>query len=111
LLIVKDETSFDLFSRWIASHSIATGPPVDSKDILPYYLSSGVLMDLPVVVPLLCPIPFLTLTAWKIVLFGLLGDYVIVTLLTYLCLSVWVRFLKRRVRQTPLPPPPAPFTG
>jgi hypothetical protein len=53
--MVKDETSFDLFSRWIASLSIATGPPVHCKDILPHYLSSGVLMDLSVVVPLTLP--------------------------------------------------------
>lgn len=56
--------------------------------------------------PLLCRIPNLKVTGGNIILFGLLGDYLISSFLTYLCLSVRSRLSRRR---TPLPPPPAVF--
>ena len=59
--------------------------------------------------PLLRRIPYLALTGWRILLFGLVGDYLIFSFLIYLCLNVGGRLLQRKVRQTPLPPPPQPF--
>ena len=53
--IVKDETSFDLFRRWITYHSVDVGGPAHCKDILAGYISPGVLMDLSVVIPLTLP--------------------------------------------------------
>jgi hypothetical protein len=59
---------------------------------------------------LLCRITYLKVTAGNVFLSGLLGDYLILSFLTYLCLTVRGRFLKRKVRGSPLPPLPAPFT-
>jgi hypothetical protein len=59
---------------------------------------------------LLCRITCLKVTAANVLISGLLGDYLILSFLTYLCLTVRGRFLKRKVRMSPLPPPPTPFT-
>lgn len=59
---------------------------------------------------LLCRITYVKVTAANVLVTGLLGDYLFLSFLTYLCLTVRGRFLKRKVRVSPQPPPPAPFT-
>jgi hypothetical protein len=71
--------------------------------------------------PFLWPLPLLRLlsgivyfeiTAVKVLVVGLLGDYLLVSFFAYLCLTIRGRFLKRkkRVSSQPPPPPPTPFT-
>jgi hypothetical protein len=58
---------------------------------------------------LLCRITDLKVTAGNVLVVGLLGDYLLFSFLAYLSLAVRGRLLKRRVRASPLPPPPSPF--
>ncbi|HEY2974704.1 MAG TPA: hypothetical protein VGJ48_19475 [Pyrinomonadaceae bacterium] len=57
---------------------------------------------------LLCRITNLNVTAGSVLVVGLLGDYLLLSFLAYLCLTVRARLLKRK-RLSSLPPPPVPF--
>ena len=57
---------------------------------------------------LLCPITYLEVTGGRVLVVGLLGDYLFLSFLTYLSLTVLGRLLKRKGRVS-LPPPSALF--
>ncbi len=59
---------------------------------------------------LLSRITDLKVTAGNVFVVGLLGDYLLLSFLAYLCLTVRGKLVKRRVPASPPPPPPAPFT-
>ena len=58
---------------------------------------------------LLSRITSLKVTSGNVMLCGLLGDYLFLSFLAYLSFTVRGRFLKRRVRVWPPPPPSTPF--
>ena len=58
----------------------------------------------------LCRIVYFEITAVKVLAIGVLGDYLLMSLFAYLCLTVRGRLFKRKKRLSSLPPPPAPFT-
>ena len=58
---------------------------------------------------LLCRVTSLEVTGPRVFLFAVVGDYLFLSFLFYLALSVRGWFLQRKVKLAPLPPPPAPF--
>gem|GEM_PF-6901496 len=58
----------------------------------------------------LCRITYVEVTAGRVMLLGLFGDYLFLSLLAYLSLAIRGRFLKRKGRVSPPPLPPAPFS-
>jgi hypothetical protein len=60
---------------------------------------------------LLCRMTNLTVTAGRVLVVGLFGDYLLLSFLAYLSFAVRARRLERKRRSSSVAPPPVPFTG